>query len=106
MTKTVKKPTVRCDVCLGSGVTSAYVDGPRGPGFTQNMRCPECEGYGAIPEERVEWRMRGNDCRTVRHDMHQTQADVAAGMGVNIAYIDRMERGLNDPTTLERHWFR
>lgn len=95
---------IPCDLCNGSKVTSAYVDTANGTGFTQNMPCPECEGHGTIPKVRLNYRIHGADCRQVRVDMRRTIAEVAAVIGTNIAYVDRMERGLNDPRPLLRYW--
>jgi hypothetical protein len=96
--------TIPCDVCHGSKVTSAFVDTANGTGFTQNMPCPECEGSGTIPTVRMNYRIHGADCRQIRKDMCRTLAEVAGSMGTNIAYVDRMERGINDPRALLKYW--
>lgn len=100
----MSKALIICDVCHGVGFVSAMLDGPRGPAFTELLPCPECSGNGAIPEERLEFRLRGDDCRQIRIDMHRTIADVAGFAGFTIAYVDRMERGLNNPEPLEKYW--
>lgn len=98
------QPTIVCDVCHGSTFVSVWVDGPRGPGFTENATCPECNGTGSIKAAVLQWRLRGRDCRKVREDMRRTIIEQAYLMHVQVAYVDRMERGAEDPKPLMRYW--
>jgi len=89
----VRERAVVCDECGGAKLIG------RTP-------CPECRGTGLLPAEREEWRRRGDDCRTVREQMHQTLGDAAYALDLTAAAVARMEAGLDCPEPLERHWFR
>jgi hypothetical protein len=88
-----RKPVTACHECGGAKLIG------RTP-------CGECRGVGFVPEEREDWRLMGDDCRTVREQMSQGVSVPATALGVTVAMIARMEAGLDDPMPLYRHWFR
>jgi hypothetical protein len=88
-----KAKMIPCDTCEGTKLEG-------------RTYCPECGGSGYMPEVRLEWRVRGDDCRTARLSIHATLSEASFYTGIPMVDIAGMEAGLIDPARLERHWFR